>query len=497
METIKDSIEISDINKTINDKKQFKKIHLIYPPFSLESAKGRKENYGVAILPPLGMLTLAGEIEKQGYDVSFIDAEVELLSEDDILKQTIDLKPDVVGIYCTTSNFKYLIELSKKIKNILGSIIFFGGPHVWHHWESVVNSGVVDYTVVGEGEETCIELLDALNKKKSVLDIKGLAYLDENGKAKFNGERAFVKDLNVLAYPAFHLVNVTKYRPSPQHVKRKPSITMNTTRGCPFRCTFCYVPYLFKNTYRTRSVDHVIGEIKQLVNRYGIKEVQFWDDLFGANKKWLNEFCDRIINEKIDITWSCLTRIDTLGNEIMVNKMKKAGCWCIFFGMESLDQEILDAIDKRLKVEQTIKAIKVLKRVGIEIRANFILGCPTETPQKARKMIKDLCKLNPDYVKFNVMTPYPGTRIFNEVKEGKWGNLIEGYSEDQLTNHEVVFIPFGYKNADEILNMRKYAFRKFYFRPRYFLSRIPKIKTWFDVVRHYRGLRLIIKRYVF
>jgi anaerobic magnesium-protoporphyrin IX monomethyl ester cyclase len=496
MEVGINSIGIKPVDKTAIIRKPLKKILLIYPPFALETAKDRKESYEVAILPPLGMLTLAGEIEKHGYEVSFIDAELEMISESEIIKRTIDIKPDVVGMYCTTSNSEYLIKLSQKIKDIIGSKIFFGGPHAWHHWKSIVNSGVVDYTVVGEGEETCIELLHALNNNTDIAGIKGLAYLDGN-EAKFNGERPFVKDLNVLAYCAFHLVDISKYKPSPQHVKRTPSITMNTTRGCPFNCTFCYVPFLFKGTYRTRSVDHVLGEIKQLIRKYGIKEIQFWDDLFGANKKWLGEFADRIIEEKIDITWSCLTRIDTLGDQEMVRKMKKAGCWCIFFGMESLDQEVLDAIDKKLKVEQIVSAIKILKIEGIEIRANFILGSPTETPKKVRKMIKELCELNPDYVKFNVMTPYPGTKIFNEVKEGKWGELIEGYSEDKLTNHEVVFIPSGYKNAEEILNMRKYAFRKFYFRPKYVLSRIQKIKTWFDVVRHYRGLKLVLKRYVF
>jgi len=168
-----------------------------------------------------------------------------------------------------------------------------------------------------------------------------------------------LKNLDELAYPAFHLVDITKYRPSPHHVLRKPAVTMMVARGCPFKCTFCYVPYLFEGTYRTRGVDHVIGEIKQLVNKQGVKEVQFVDDLFGANKRWLDQFLDKIIEEKIDITWSCLTRIDVMDWEL-AKKMKKAGCWCIFFGMESLDQEVLDAIDKRQTVELALDLEKML-----------------------------------------------------------------------------------------------------------------------------------------
>ena len=474
---------------------KYRKLLLIYPPFSMETVKDRNESYGVAVLPPLGMLTIAGEVEKHGYEVSFIDAELEMLNDADILGRALSVRPDVVGIYCTSANFNHLVKLSNRIKEKLGAKIFFGGPHVWHHWQTVMKSGAVDYAVIGEGEQATVELLDALNSTGDVDVVKGIAYI-KGGEPFFTGTRPFLKNLDELGYPAFHLVDIYKYRPSPQHVRRNPSVTMTTTRGCPFTCTFCYVPFLFNRSYRTRSVDHVIGEIKQLQERYGIKEIQFFDDLFGANKKWLNEFLDRIIDEKIDITWSCMTRIDIF-DEKLAPKMKKAGCWCIFFGMESLDQEVLDAIDKKIKVEDIERAIPIVKKAGIEIRANFILGSPAETPEKAKKMISRLCQLNPDYVKFNVMCPYPGTRIFNEIKEGKWGKLVDEYSDELLTNHEVIFVPFGYKDAKEVAQMRRYAFRKFYMRPSYVLWRLTKIRSWFDLVRHYRGFRLVVKRYIF
>ncbi len=476
--------------------KNYKKILLINPPYATETGKGRKETYEYAVLPPLGMLTLAGELEKNGYKVIFIDAEAEFITSDQLFQKILNIKPDIIGFSCMTMNFKTLINLCTKIREKLDSPIFFGGPHVWHYWLETLNTDKVDFCIVGEAEETCVELLDKLNKEESLRDIKGIAY-KENNEVVFTGPRPFLKDLNKLAYPAYHLANINKYKPSPHHVIRKPSVTMMVARGCPFKCTFCYVPYLYEGTYRTRSVDHVIGEIKQLIKRHGIKEIQFMDDLFGANKRWLEQFLDRIIEEKIDITWSCLTRIDVMDWEL-AKKMKKAGCWCIFFGMESLDQEVLDAIDKRQTVEQIETAIKACQKVGIQIRANFILGSPTETPEKAKKMIKKLCKFNPDYVKFNVMTPYPGTRIYEQVvKEGKWGKLIEDYDSDKLTNHEVVFIADGYKNAEEVLNMRKYAFRKFYFRPRYFISRALKIRSLYDVQRNWRGFKLITRRYLF
>lgn len=476
--------------------KTYKRVLLINPPYSMEIGKDRKETYEYAIIPPIGMLTIAGELEKNNYIVDFIDAELEFLNDKQLVDKILELKPHVVGIYCITANFRRLVELSKQVKNKLNSLIFFGGPHVWHNWFETISTDAVDFAIIGEAEKTCVEVLAKLNNKESLKDIKGIAY-KENGEIVFTDTRPFLKNLDEIAYPAFHLVDINKYKPSPQHILRKPFVPMMVARGCPFKCTFCYVPYLFEGTYRVRSVDHVIGEIKQLVEKHGIKEIQFMDDLFGANKRWLEAFLDKIIEEKIDITWSCLTRIDVMDWEL-AKKMKKAGCWCIFFGMESLDQEVLDAINKRQTVEQIRTAIKSCKKVGIQIRANFILGSPTETPEKAKKMIKELCKLNPDYVKFNVMCPYPGTKIYDEItKEGKWGKLIDGYDSDKLTNHEVVFIPNGYKNAEEILEMRKYAYRKYYFRPRYILSRLTRIKTLFDVQRHWRGFKLVSRRYLF
>lgn len=473
--------------------KKYKKILFIYPPFSMETVEDRKETYGTAILPPIGLLTLIGEIEKNKYDVDFIDAELDLLDDNDIFKIVMEKKPDVLGIYCLESNFKHLVDLVSRIKKELKTMIFFGGPYAWNHWTEILKTKVVDFIVIGEGEETCVELLETLNNKGDLTKVRGIAYKEDDKIIKTKA-RPLIKDLDKLSYPAVHLINIKKYRPAPNQVIRQPSCLVITSRGCPFKCSFCYVSYLFGGTYRQRGVEHVIGEIKLLVGKYGIKEIQFHDDLFGGNKRWLNGFLDRIIEERLDITWSCLTRIDVLDKNI-ARKMKKAGCWSVFLGIESLDQEILDAFNKDIKVEKIEDGIRMLKKAGIEIRANLILGGPTETPEKAKKVIKRLCKLNPDYARFNLMTPHSGTQIYNEIKEGKWGKFTEGYTQNQLTHREAVFIPFGYKDADELLKMRKYAYRKFYFRPKYIMSRFNKIKSWYGIKRHINGLKILIRRY--
>ncbi len=475
-------------------KNAFQKVQLIYPAFH-DVAAGGKESYQAAVLPPLGMLYVAAQIEKAGYDVRVIDAEAARLSDDATVQLVREFQPDLVGIYCTTANFKQMVALASRIKQSVRCAIFFGGPHGTYYGEETAVQEPVDIVFMGEAEQTTPEVLGVLKQGGVGLHrVPGIMFQYE-GKIIKTDDRPFMKNLDELAFPAFHLVDVKKYRPSPQHVLRTPSITMITTRGCPFKCTFCHVPVLFKDTYRTRSVENVIAEIKELQAKYGIKEIQFYDDLFGANKIWLEKFLDTIIAEKIDITWSCLTRIDTLHKDLVM-KMRKAGCWCIFFGMESLDNDILKAVNKKLTVEQIERAIVACKEAGIEIRANFILGSPNETPEIAKRMIDRICELNPDYVKFNVMTPYPGNPIYEQIKTGLWGRMVE---EDftKLTNHDVVFVPYGYGSAEEVAKMRRYAFQKFYFRPKYVLSRVKKLKSWHDVKRHMRGLKLIVSRYVF
>ncbi len=476
------------------EKQTFRKVQLIYPAFHEAAADGVKESYLSAVLPPLGMLYVAAQVEKAGYNVRVIDAEAEQLSNDQTIQLVKEFQPDLVGIYCTTANFKQMVALADHLKKAVHCAIFFGGPHGTYYGEETAMQDPVDIVFLGEAEQTTPEVLQILqNKGIGLHRVPGIMF-QYNGKIIKTDDRPFVKNLDDLAFPAFHLVDVKKYRPSPQHILRTPSITMITTRGCPFKCTFCHVPVLFKDTYRQRSVENVIAEIKELKAKYGIKEVQFYDDLFGANKIWLEKFLDTIITERLDITWSCLTRIDTLHKDL-VQKMRKAGNWCIFFGMESLDNNILKAINKKLTVEQIEKAIVACKEAGIEIRANFILGSPNETPEIAKKMIKRICELNPDYVKFNVMTPYPGNPIYEQIKAGLWGKMVE---EDyaKLTNHEVVFVPFGYKNAEEVIQMRRYAYRKFYFRPKYVLSRLGKLRSWHGVKRHMRGVKLIVSRYI-
>lgn len=454
------------------------------------------ERYGKGLekigtcLPPLGLLSLGAVLENNGYEVKIYDSDLLNSNVENLIEYVKKYEPDFVGIYCNTSNYHRVINYADNIKKISGVSVCLGGPHPIIEPDKVLKNPSVDLVVMGEGEMTLLDLLDVLSRNGDLKKVKGLAFKDINGNIVVNERREPIPDLNVLPMPARHLVDIEKYRPSPHHYLELPMTTMIVSRGCPFGCLFCASRNVWGRSYRFRSVVKVIEEIKFLIKEYGIKNINFWDDLWGMRKEWTEEFCKRMIEEKINISWSCERRVDTVDLDIL-KLMKKAGCYSIFYGIESLDQDCLDAINKGIKVEQAENVIKMTKKAGIEVRANFILGLPNETPEKVRKMIKRVLKLNPDYIKFNILTPYPGTELYKEVKKGKWGFFKEDYGK--ATGYFATFLPYGYKSFEELEAIRRYAFRKFHLRLRYILSKILKIRNLKDIRKYYDGFKAVIK----
>jgi len=467
-----------------------KKIILIYPPFPMAERYGKGLAQIGTCLPPLGLLSLGAVLENNGYEVRVYDSDLRNSDIEQLVAHVKEYDPDFVGIYCNTSNYHRVVNYASNIKKIKNYPICLGGPHPVIEPEEILKNKNIDYIVMGEGELTIIEFLEFLNGKKDLFLVKGLAFKKDDGSIVVNSRRELIQDLDSLPMPARHLVEIGKYRPSPHHYKHLPMATMIVSRGCPFGCLYCASRNVWGRNYRMRSVPKVIEEIKFLIQKYKIRNINFWDDLWGAKPGWTEEFCQKMMDEKIKISWSCERRVDTVNLETL-KMMKKAGCYSIFYGIESFDQECLDAVNKGIKVEQAQKAMEFTKKAGIEVRANFILGLPNETPEKVKVMVKKICKINPDYIKFNILTPYPGTALYQEVKKGRWGTFKE--DPDKSTGYFATFLPYGYKSFEELEGMRRYAFRKFHFRPRYIFARLKKIRSWHDIKKYWDGFKAIVK----
>ncbi|MBI4983232.1 cobalamin B12-binding domain-containing protein, partial [Candidatus Woesearchaeota archaeon] len=452
---------------------------LIYPPISINERYGKDVGDVGGNMPPLGITQIASYLREKEIEVGLIDAVIENYTLEELIKKTLDLNPKVIGLSALTSNFYRTVIFARKIKKERpDTLIILGGQHASIMLGEILKEHpYFDLLVYGEGELTAEELVrkykessynlkQFLENYETLSNIKGIVFRKRE-EVIISQKRELITNLDELPLPAWDLLPMEKYIPLPNQYKRTPVINMVVIRGCPFSCSFCSANVIALRRIRPTSPERVVQIIEHVIQNYGIKEISFWDDMLTTNKEWLHRLCNLIIQKKIDIVWSCYSRVDRVDYELLKH-MKEAGCWNIFFGYESGNQQLLNNINKGITLEQIEKANELCKKVGIEIRASFMLALPGETPELAEETIKFAKKLNPDYAQFCITTPYPGTKLYEEAE--KYGSLSKNFSE--YHGWKAVFVPFGYKSSKEIEELEKRATREFYLRPRYILSRM-------------------------
>jgi radical SAM superfamily enzyme YgiQ (UPF0313 family) len=321
-------------------------------------------------------------------------------------------------------------------------------------------------------------------RKLSLID--GIVFRYHNKVVKTRTRR-LIENLDELPMPARHLLPMEKYIPLPIEYKRLPLVTMMISRGCPFNCTYCSTHAAFGWRMRMRSPQKVIEEIEHVIHIYGAKQISFWDDVLTINHKWLNKLCNMIISKKLNIIWNCYAHANTVNRQIL-KKMKEAGCFCIWYGIEAGDEQLLKIINKGTTLETIRKAVQFTHEAGIEVRGLFMLGLPGETPKLAQKTIDFAIELDCDYAQFSITTPHIGTKLFEDAK--KYGVLNMNIS--RFTQHEVVFLPNGYKNEKELKKMVKSAMMQFYLRPTFFIKHLKNIRNLEDFKRYYIALKLLL-----
>ncbi len=325
------------------------KILLLIPPGGYYAERWKKGS----LMPSLGICYIASVLEKSGHKVQIIDAYVEGIKLKDLLSKISAIKPDITGITFTTENRFQAFDLMKGIKKILpNTLICAGGPHVTLATDdTLTHIKELDFIIRGEGEETIVELADAISEKKSFEHIKGLSY-KSNNKIHHNPNRPLIADLNTVPFPAWHLVPWEKYNFKLDVPGRGELRTANmmTSRGCPFGCNFCASTKVWGRSCRMRSADNIIKEISLLKEKYNIEALWIFDDTFTVSKKRVEEFCHKLIEKKWNLSWFCEVRVDTVDRELLT-LMKKSGCYSIGFGVESGSQRILDeVIGKRISL---------------------------------------------------------------------------------------------------------------------------------------------------
>lgn len=370
-------------------------------------------------LPPLGLSFVAGALEKAGFQIEVLDNYMLRKSLEEVQELVKRLNPEIVGITCGSATFRRCVQTAQAIKQVLPACrIVVGGWHASYVPDSILEIPEIDYVVVGEGEQAMIELATAIikasNKENAGGKIPGVGY-KLNGQIVKNPSQ-FIKDLDQVPFPARHLLPLHLYDRTIEFLSVKPADTMSIVRGCPFSCAFCETKKLWGNICRTFSPKRVVDEMEYLSTKYNSKGIYFINDNFTIKRKVTEEICDELVRRRLDMRWACDTRPDLINQELL-NKMHRAGCETIWFGVESGSPRILERLNKRITLEQTQEAVKMCRKAGIQVACSFIMGVPGETISDMEASYKFALKLDPDWCRFNIYVAYPDSVLYEEVKQ--------------------------------------------------------------------------------
>jgi len=380
------------------------------------------------VCPPFGLLSIGAVLESEGCKVSVKELPSRQTAnyQDHVTALIRDIKesePDIIGITCMAAQRSEVMGIIGDIKKApLRGRVIVGGVHASFMPEEIMSWGA-DHVVVYEGEETIVELLDAVNGKRPLSSVKGIYYRDA-GVVKFTGIRGPVEDLSKLPLPAYHLVDRSRFTTRRSEIRGRWSKSgwVMTSRGCPSSCTFCSAHRMFGKRVRYRKIDHVFAEIDLLVKNYDIETLVLMDDTFTVSRSYVAEFCKRVKIDHPRILWDCQARVNFFDEEY-AKVLKESGCIQVDFGVESGSQKVLDRLKKGIKVEQTIKAFDICRKYGLRTVATIMVGNPGEGVEDLELTGKLLKRIRPDFYAAYYTTPFPGTDLYEEARSG---GLIPG-----------------------------------------------------------------------
>ncbi|MHA1771937.1 MAG: B12-binding domain-containing radical SAM protein [Candidatus Thorarchaeota archaeon] len=435
--------------------------------------------------PPLGLGYIASYIrEFGGHSVKIFDGLLHKASDVEVRRELELFRPDVVGISGQSTPSIYdVYHTARIIKQFDKSIlVVVGGVHVTFQDVHVLQEcSAIDVVVRGEGEVTMNELLTAYENSSDFADVLGITYRKNNTITKTQN-RPIIENIDSLPFPAYDILHL------PQYFKSNIRFTtMVTSRGCPYSCTFCSSSRITGKRWRGRSPENVIREVKLLENKYGVREIEFIDDLFTFDTKRVRAICKGFREEGLKIGWTCSTRANILSRHPEIAEwLHSAGCHTLYMGVESGSQRVLNAMKKGITIEQVNQAVEIAKKAGLELVLSFMVGYPTETELEANETIDLACRLNPELAQFTICTPYPGTPLYDQAKQEKW---IRVKSWKDFSVLGAVMSPPG-MTIETIKHLLHKAYFKFYFRPAYILKQIKSgnvdyVRLIFRVMKQY------------
>ena len=435
---------------------------LINPPLTMKERYGSFAKMG-SEAPPIGICVVAACVRKQGHSVEILDAPAQGLDLYSTVAEIERIAPKFVGISATTNSICNTYDLAGEIKKRSSVIsVMVGGCHMTAlPEETLTECKNIDIGVIGEGEITVPEILQCEKEvSRNLSGVNGIIYR-ENGTIHKNPPRKYIHDLDTVPFPAWDMLSdlTVRYKPSPHSYLNLPSSSLVTTRGCSGKCIYC-VRALSEDGYRSHSAEYTIGMVEHLIDKYKIRDIMFYDDNFLLNKERVNAVCERLIEKKYNISWSCLARPEIIPADLL-DLMKRSGCWQIAFGLESGDQRILNILKKGVKLERVENVLEATVKAGIRTRGYFMIGCPGETDESIENTVKFLKRASLNDFHATYFTPLPGTEIFKIAE--KYGSYEKDWS--RMSVWTPLFVPEGF-TLEKLVECHKRLYREFYFSPK-------------------------------
>lgn len=452
---------------------------LINPTASIETAGGRFKGLLTA-MPPIGLALLAARLRQRGREVAVYDAFIGRGGPEGAAREARSRRPDVVGLPVVTPCATEVFEQAAAVRRASPeSVIVMGNIHADLFAEDILKKGIADIVVHGEAEDTIVDVDRAVVDKTDLSLVRGISFRRGTEVVR-TAERPQIEDLDSLPFPAWDLFPMEHYGLFKFAQVEKPATLVCGSRGCPYRCTFCSL-HVMGPRRRKRSMPNIVDEIEWLHERFGMKQVAFVDPIFPISRKEGLEFADELIRRGLHrkVKWVIETRVDLL-DEDMLRRCYESGLRRVMFGIEVGDDAVLERLKKRFVVDESRAAIALCRKVGVQTVGFFMVGVPGDTPATIESTIDLARELEPDFAKFTVFVPYPGTTDYTNLKaEGKLlGDTEEWsrYTSYPTRDNPPVYLPDG-MSVDDVIRMHRRAFRRVYARPSTVWRHLVQIRT--------------------
>lgn len=441
-------------------KKKTRILFIKYHEAADQQPLSKKAAEKLGIFPSLPLAQLAAWVRHHGFEAQIIDLHAENLYPKDAADRVREFDPDIVALTAKTLGWPAVIEIAQMVRVAAPrALVVCGGPHMSIYPKESLTWDCFDVAVVGDGEETFLELCERVESGSEVDDVAGTLVRKKDGEIIQNPPRPVAKDLDRYPMPAWDLLSLDRYNCL---TLLKPFATMVTTRGCPWHCGYCSQVYSEK--LRFRSPGLVVDEMEYLERQFGVREIVMFDETFTIGKKRMREFSEEVLRRNLKVRFNIRARVDTVDRETLV-LLKRAGLRSIHMGVEAGTDRVLKIMNKQITREQTERAFRIAREVGIETRGYFMVGYYDATPADVEEMIKFSASLGLDWASYSVATALPATDLYKVAQERGYvdGDFWRRYTIDG--GGRIPQLETETFTAEQLRQYRTKAYLNFYLRP--------------------------------